>query len=131
MALAADLAASPDNLTAVTTNQRSFSILSYPGPGKSTRIDIATSSAEPATLEISHRTEGTGDAKREVHVMTVRRKKVNSTTSKMVESVVTLSLRCPHDQTITVANVKADVNSLVNLLVAVSANFDRIARGEV
>lgn len=132
MAFASDLLASPDGQTAVTTSQRTYGVLSYPGPGRSTRIDAASSSTEPNTLEISHRVEGTGDTKRDVHVVTVRRKKLNSTTGKLIESAVTLSVRVPTDNvTVTAAMIRADLNCICNAIISAGGAFDRLLRGEV
>lgn len=132
MAFASDLAASPDGFTPVTTNQRTYGIHNYPGPGRSVRIDAASTSTEPNTLEIAHRVEGTGDARRDVHVVSVRRRKLNSTTGKMVESVVTFSVRVPQDNvTITAANIRSDVNAIANAIIATTGAFDRLLRGEI
>lgn len=131
VAFAADMSISPDGPTGVTTNQKTFGILSYPGAGKSVRIDAASTATEPYTLEMTHRAEGSGASKRNVHVLTMRKKKINAATSQLVEGSVTVSFRVPDDSTITAANYKEMMWSLINGILAGSSNIDRVLRGEV
>lgn len=131
MAFAADLSISPDGPTGVTTNQATYGILSYPGPGKSIRIDAASTAVEPNTLEMSHRVEGSGVTKKNVHTVTMRKKKLNATTAQLVEGSVTITVRVPDDSTITATMYKAMIWGLINSIFAGSSNIDRVLRGEV
>lgn len=130
MAYASDLTLSLDNATAVATSTHTFTLAGSP-QGKSMRIDTLSTSAEPVTLEISHRAEGSGTGARDVRSITYRKKKLNAT-GQLVEGSVTVTFRCPKDSAIPTAELRYGCSVIANLLYASgNTNFDRLFRGEV
>lgn len=130
MAYASDLQLSPDNLTAVATNLHTYAAAGAP-QGKSVHIDTVSTSAEPVTIEISHRSEGSGSGARDVRSMTFRKKKLN-TAGQVVEGSCTVTFRCPKDTTVSTTDLRYGYNAIANLLYASgNTNFDRLFRGEV
>lgn len=131
MAFASDLSINGGIPTAGTGSAKTFTVLSYPGPNKSTRIDTASTAAQPFTLEISHRGEGTGSGKRSVRSVTFRLKKLNATTADLIEGSVTLTARVPDDTTVALTDIADMLQRVANEFIANTTERDRFLRGEV
>jgi hypothetical protein len=107
-----------------TNADRTFLETSRDGQGAS-RLDSATTLAEPARLEIKHSTSGKGSAAVDRHLIQVTRTKLNSTTGEPVRSSINLTINVPRDSTITSNMIEDDISALIRFIAG--TNYDPTA----
>lgn len=131
MAFATDVTNNGGIPTTGTGSTKTFTVKDYPGPGRSTRIDTASTLSAPYLLELAHRSEGKDSGKRTVHVCTFRMRKLNATTGDPIEGSVTLTVRQPDDATVAQADIEDMMNRIGNFCITDTILRGRLLRSEI
>lgn len=117
---------------------RTFRLVRQDGTGTE-RVDVAGTAAAPIKMAIKHQVQGNGPAATDRHLVQISRSKQNSTTGRTVVSTVNLTISVPRDDTITSANVHADLITLLRFIAGEdfgvvadygSETFDSLILGE-